>query len=68
MASDEWNPALFRAQAQYWREQAAKLVPGDEQAVCLAIAEGYGRLASLVEERQGSDPPGPSAQDASDQC
>jgi len=56
MVLDSWKPALFREQARYWRGQAQKLPPSGQQAVCLEIAEGYSRLAGLVEKRQASDP------------
>ena len=68
MTPDDWEPALFRKQAQYWREQAQKLPPSDRQAVCLEIAEGYDRLARIIEKRQASDPTSPLVQDAPDQC
>ena len=49
---DHWDPTYYRERAKAWREKAATL-PEDhlERAVCVEIAEGYERLAILLEQR-----------------
>ena len=46
-----WDPAVYRDRAKGWRETAAT-VPEDnpKRAVCLELAEGYERLADLLEK------------------
>jgi hypothetical protein len=46
------DPADYWARAKEWRERAATM-PEDhpERAVCLELAEGYERLAALMENR-----------------
>ena len=56
------NPAAYRQRVEAWRERAALLPEGDPQrATCLEIAEGYEKLANLIEAQQrrapGGDPP-----------
>jgi hypothetical protein len=38
----------LREREAQWRQQAADLAPGAEQAVCLALAEGYADLIALI--------------------
>jgi len=59
---ESWDPAVYRQRVEAWRERAALLPEGDPQgATCLEIAEGYEKLANLIEARQrlveGGDPP-----------
>jgi hypothetical protein len=42
------NAKTYREREAQWREQAAYLPPGREQAVCLALAEGYADLITLL--------------------
>lgn len=49
--SDRWDPEPYRLHSEKWQEEAGRHSAGDEQEVCLAIAEGYARLAQLIEER-----------------
>jgi hypothetical protein len=51
---DQWNPEIYRQRARQWQDKAAALAPGDERATCLQIAEGYARLATLIEKSFGS--------------
>ena len=46
-----WNPETYRLRSAEWQEEAGRRSAGDGQDVCLAIAEGYARLAQLIEER-----------------
>jgi hypothetical protein len=50
---DSCDPAVYRYRAKGWRDRAAAL-PEDnaERAVCVELAEGYERLAALLEQRE----------------
>jgi hypothetical protein len=43
------NTETYREREARWREQAANRAPGREQAVCLALAEGYADLITLFQ-------------------
>ena len=43
-----WDPKVYRERAEQWREAAAGLPPGKERDACLALSEGYERLAELI--------------------
>ena len=47
------DPAYYRERAKAWRDKATTL-PEDhlERAVCIELAEGYERLAALLEQRR----------------
>ena len=47
---DSWNPETYRLRSAEWREEAGRYSAG-KRDVSLVIAEGYARLAQLVEER-----------------
>lgn len=42
------NAETYREREAQWREQAAYRPPGREQQVCLALAEGYAELITLL--------------------
>jgi hypothetical protein len=50
---ENWDPAYYRDRAKAWRDKAASL-PEDhsERAVCCELADGYDRLATLLEQRR----------------
>ena len=48
---NSWNPETYRLRAAAWQEEADRYSAGDRQDISLAIAEGYARLAQLIEER-----------------
>jgi hypothetical protein len=51
---ESWDPAVYRERAKAWRDKATVLPEDDQQrAVCVEIAEGYERLALLIEQRAG---------------
>lgn len=55
---ESWDPFLYRERAKVWREKAAMLADDHrERAVCVELAEGYERLATLLEERIESAAP-----------
>jgi hypothetical protein len=43
-----WDPKVYAARAQQWREAAVELPPGKTQDAYLALAEGYEKLARLI--------------------
>jgi hypothetical protein len=47
---DQWDANVYRERAAAWRERAAEL-DGDEKAACISIADGYEKLAGLIEFR-----------------
>ena len=49
---DNWDPAVYRDRARRWRERAATSRQDQERAVCLELAEGYERLAALLEQQE----------------
>jgi hypothetical protein len=53
-----WDPKVYEARAQQWREAAAELPPGKTRDAYLALAEGYEKLAKLIAlEKRGTDRP-----------
>ena len=47
---ESWDPSIYRERAEAWRQRAALLPEDNPQAkICLEIAEGYERLAHLIE-------------------
>ena len=50
---EHWDPAYYRERAKAWRDKATTL-PEDhpERAVCIELADGYDRLATLLEQRR----------------
>jgi hypothetical protein len=51
---ETWDPVRYRERAKAWREKATVLPDDDpERAVCIVLAEGYDRLATLLEQRAG---------------
>jgi hypothetical protein len=45
-----WDPQVYRERAQAWQAEADKLTPGQTKDAALALAEGYARLAALIEQ------------------
>jgi hypothetical protein len=49
---DNWDATVYCQRAAAWRQRAATLREDDDQQdACVAIAEGYERLASLIEAK-----------------
>ena len=46
---DQWDARVYRQRAEAWRQKAAVAPNGDQQASCTAIADGYDKLAGLLE-------------------
>jgi hypothetical protein len=56
---DNWNPEVYRERARQWREKAEALPHGQERETCVVIADGYARLARLIEDDVADQtPPG----------
>jgi hypothetical protein len=58
-----WDPAIYRQRARDWQEKADTLSPGKERDTCLTIAEGYARLAALIDESEHSQAIPPADQE-----
>jgi hypothetical protein len=61
---DSWDSERYRERAKEWRDKAASLPEGRERDACVTLAEGYEKLAEIIEarslaQRQGGnlDPP-----------
>jgi hypothetical protein len=49
---ENWDPIYYRERVKAWRDKAASLPEGHpEWAVCDELADGYDRLAALLEQR-----------------
>jgi hypothetical protein len=46
---DSWNATVYRQRAEAWRQRAALVEDKAQRNTCLGLAEGYERLASLIE-------------------
>jgi hypothetical protein len=46
---DSWNAETYRERAKQWQAKAERLPRGEERGTCLTLAEGYARLAELIE-------------------
>jgi hypothetical protein len=50
---ENWDPAYYRERAKAWREKAILLSEDDpEREVCVELAAGYDKLATLLEQRR----------------
>ena len=50
---DSWDSEQYKERAKAWRARAASLPEGTpERDACVTIAEGYERLADLIEARR----------------
>ena len=58
---DSWDSEQYKERAKAWRDRAASLPEGSpERDACVILAEGYERLAKIIEvlgsaRRQGAD-------------
>jgi|tagenome__1003787_1003787.scaffolds.fasta_scaffold18606594_2 hypothetical protein len=50
------NPETYRLQAKQWQEKADARSSSEERDTYLVIAEGYARLALLIEKRAADAP------------
>jgi hypothetical protein len=48
---DSWDAGKYRQRAEEWQKKAESLDEGKERTACLTIADGYARLAELIENR-----------------
>lgn len=50
---ESWDAAEYRNRATAWLQKAESLTEGREREACLALAEGYVKLAELIEAQKG---------------
>jgi hypothetical protein len=50
MPDNTWDAAKYRERAKQWRKEAEALPPGKERDGCVVLAEGYTKLAALIEQ------------------
>jgi hypothetical protein len=46
----DWNAQTYRERAKQWQAAVDKLPGGRERNACLTLAEGYARLAELIDK------------------
>jgi hypothetical protein len=51
---ESWDAGEYRNRATAWLQKAESLPAGRERDACLSIAEGYLKLAELLEAQQGN--------------
>lgn len=44
-----WGPEVYRARAKQWRDGAVSMPDGEKRKAYMSLAEGYERLADLLE-------------------
>ena len=51
---DSWDSEQYKERAKAWRDRAASLPLGSvpERDACVLLAEGYERLAAIIEARR----------------
>ena len=49
---NDWNPETYRRRAKQWHDKAVTVPFGDERKACEVLAQGYIRLAQLIEQAQ----------------
>jgi hypothetical protein len=49
---DSWDPERYKERAKAWRDKAASLPEGRERDACVTLAEGYEKLAELIEAQR----------------
>jgi hypothetical protein len=58
---DSWDAGEYRNRATAWLQKAESLPEGHEREACFVLAEGYVRLAELIEAQQSPTVIGGSA-------
>jgi hypothetical protein len=48
--SDNWDPERYKERAKQWRDRAASVPEGPRRDAYVTIAEGYERLAEIIEQ------------------
>lgn len=49
---DSWDPERYRERAKVWRDRAAGIPEGPQRDAYVAIAEGYEKLAEIIEAQR----------------
>jgi hypothetical protein len=62
---DSWDAGEYRNRATAWLQKAESLPEGPEREACFVLAEGYVRLAELIEAQQSASVIGGSARSSS---
>ena len=48
--TSSWNPETYWQRARQWHDEAVAVPFGDERKACEVLAQGYARLAQLIEQ------------------
>jgi hypothetical protein len=51
---ESWNAGEYRNRATAWLQKAESMPAGRERDACLVLADGYTKLAELLEAQQGT--------------
>jgi hypothetical protein len=51
---ESWDAGVYRNRATAWLQKAETLPEGHERKACIVLAEGYVRLAELIEAQPGT--------------
>ena len=62
---ESWDAGEYRNRATAWLQKAESLPEGREREACFVLAEGYVRLAELIEAQQSTSVIGGSARSSS---
>ena len=46
---DSWDAGTYRKRAQQWRDKAQALPAGQDRDACMTLADGYQKLANLID-------------------
>jgi len=58
---ESWDAGEYRNRATAWLQKAETLPAGRERDACLTLADGYTKLAELLEAQQGASIAGGAA-------
>ena len=58
---ESWDAGEYRNRAAAWLQKAETLPAGREREACLTLADGYTKLAELLEAKQGASIAGGAA-------
>jgi hypothetical protein len=54
-----WDPQVYRDRTTAWQAEAGKMAPGPTKDATLMLAEGYAKLAEMIEQDCASGNIGP---------
>lgn len=49
---ESWDPERYRQRAKEWRDKAFAVPEGREREACVTLADGYDKLAEIIEAQR----------------